>query len=146
LLRIGAIDKRLEVPNISLILRPSFFKNSGKIISMYFLNLSYLYRSSWKIMKWKILGKITICPISWAVESNWDKKIGWASPVSGCYYDFLVNFFKPNNSFLGQSQPPLTTPCPVFLSGNNWILNWSHYQLLPILPRKNFFWNICFFL
>jgi hypothetical protein len=38
------------------------------------------------------------------------------------------------------------TPCPVFLSGNNWILHWSHYQLLPMLPMKNFFWNICILL
>jgi hypothetical protein len=35
-----------------------------------------------------------------------------------------------------RSQPPSTTPFPVFLSGNNWFLNWSHYQQLPMLPRK----------
>jgi hypothetical protein len=37
-----------------------------------------------------------------------------------------------------RQQPPSTTPCPSFLSGHNWILNWRHYRLLPLLPRKNF--------
>jgi hypothetical protein len=34
----------------------------------------------------------------------------------------------------------------LFLFFYNWILNWSNYQLLPMLPRKNFFWNICILL
>jgi hypothetical protein len=37
-------------------------------------------------------------------------KIGWAPPVSSSWpaatIIFLVNYFKPNNSFLGHKQPP----------------------------------------
>jgi hypothetical protein len=60
--------------------------------------------------------------------------------LTGCHYDFFGLLFQ---QFILRSQPPSTTPCPVFLSGNNWILNLSHYQLLPMVPRKNIFWNIC---
>jgi hypothetical protein len=91
----------------------------------------------------------------WASKSNYlffvdlGKKtvIDWAPPVSPSWpaatIIFLGNFFKSNNYLFIIYFNASTTPCPVFLSGNNWILNWSHYQLLPMLPTKKFFWNIC---
>jgi hypothetical protein len=60
-------------------------------------------------------------------------------------YFFFIDLGKKDRllfqdkQFILRSQSPSTTPCPVFLSGNNCILNWKHYQLLPMLPRKNIF-------
>jgi hypothetical protein len=90
----------------------------------------------------------------WASKSScilvfhgFGKKIGLAPPVSPRWpdhYNFFGLLFQAEH-FILRSQPPSTTPCPVFLSGNNWIPNCSHYQLLQMLPRKNFFLKCLYF-
>jgi hypothetical protein len=77
------------------------------------------------------------------------KKIGWAPPVSPSWpvasIFFLVNYCKPNNSFLGHNfcQRLLVLFFLVGIIESLIGATTSCFQWM--LPRKNFFWNIEFY-